>query len=313
MCHTTPLKAKPKPITIIQIYAPTSSSDENIIEQFYDQLQTTVDKVSKGDISIIMGDLNAKIGEGEDTRCGIGKFGLGIRNESGDKLAEFCHANEFIITNTLFDHHKRNRYTWISPGDRCRNQIDYIMIKKRWKSSINDCKTYPGADCDTDHILLLAKMRVKLARNQTKPKQKKIDVRKLEDPGVRSIFIQESERSFEAHILSQIDDQADDESSESLWTAYSTILSETANKILGEMKRNPKKPWISNEVLKLAEDKSKLRKNRNTPAEDQRYKDLRSEIQRKLRKDKASWLEEQCQKIGEHDKMGQSKKMFDMI
>ena len=79
------------------------------------------------------------------------------------------------------------------------------------------------------------------------------------------------------------------------------------------MKRNPKKPWISNEVLKLAEDKSKLRKNRNTPAQDQRYKDLRSEIQRKLRKDKASWLEEQCQKIGEHDKMGQSKKMFDMI
>ena len=98
----------------------------------------------------------------------------------------------------------------------------------------------------------------------------------------RSILIQESERSFEAH-LSQIDDQADDESSESLWTAYSTILSETANKILGEMKRNPKKPWISNEVLKLTEDKSKLRKNRNTPAQDQRYKDLRSEIQRKLK------------------------------
>ena len=58
---TVRLKAKPKPITIIQFYAPTSSSDENIIEQFYDQLQTTVDKVSKGDISIIMGDLNAKI------------------------------------------------------------------------------------------------------------------------------------------------------------------------------------------------------------------------------------------------------------
>ena len=81
-------------------------------------------------------------------------------------MAEFCHSNNFVISNTLFDHHKRNLYTWITPGDKYRNQIDYIMVKKRWKSSITNCKTYPGADCDTDHILLLAKMRVKLTRNK---------------------------------------------------------------------------------------------------------------------------------------------------
>ena len=82
-----------------------------------------------------MGDLNAKVGRMEDTKCGIGKFGLCERNESGDGLAEFCHANNLVITNTLFDYHKRNLYTWISPGDRYRNQIDYIMIR-RWKSSM---------------------------------------------------------------------------------------------------------------------------------------------------------------------------------
>ena len=86
-------QAKPKPMTIIQVYAPTSSHDEETIDRFYDQLQETLDKVSKGDICIIMGDLNAKVGRMEDIKSGIGKFGLGERNERGDRLAEFCYAN----------------------------------------------------------------------------------------------------------------------------------------------------------------------------------------------------------------------------
>ena len=92
---TARLNAKPKPLTVIQVYAPTSTQDECTKDQFYDQLQATVDKVNKGDICIVMGDLNAKVGEGQDTKCGIGRFGLGKRNESGDKLAEFCHANNY--------------------------------------------------------------------------------------------------------------------------------------------------------------------------------------------------------------------------
>ena len=112
-------------MTIVQVYVPTSSHDEETID-FYGQLQETLDKVSKGDICIIMGDLNAKVGRMEDIKSGIGKFGLGERNERGDRLAEFCHANNLAISNTLFDHH-----TWKSQGDTYRNQIDYIMIRRR--------------------------------------------------------------------------------------------------------------------------------------------------------------------------------------
>ena len=71
-----------------------------------------------GDILVIMEDLNAKNGNGEDTQCGVGKFGLGERNKNGDRLAEFCRVNSLVITNTFFDHHKRNLYTWTSPGDK---------------------------------------------------------------------------------------------------------------------------------------------------------------------------------------------------
>ena len=78
-----------------------------------------------------MGDFNAKIGEGKDKDSGIGPHGLGIRNERGDMLANFCGANEHIIMNTMFKHHNRRKYTWKSPGDNYRNQIYFITINRK--------------------------------------------------------------------------------------------------------------------------------------------------------------------------------------
>ena len=143
----------------------------------------------------------------------------------------------------MFDHHKKNLYTWKSPGDRYRNQIDYIMIRKRWKSSITNCKTFPGADCDTDHILLVAKICVKLSRNKIKPRSKKADVKKLENPEIRAQFTATTEQCFKEYLCKADNDEAE-ETSESLCSEYKTILSKTADQVLGKCKRQPKKPWI---------------------------------------------------------------------
>ena len=75
-----------------------------------------------------------------------GKFGLGIRNEAGQRLIEFCQENVLVIANTLFQQHKRRLYTWTSPDGQHRNQIDYILCSQRWRSSIQSAKTRPGAD-----------------------------------------------------------------------------------------------------------------------------------------------------------------------
>ena len=91
------------------------------------------------------------------------------------------------------------------------------------------------------------------------------------------------------------------------------ILPETAERVLGKCKRQPKTPWISDTVLMLAEEKSNLRKKGRPPDQDQRYKELRSEIQRRIRKDKAEWLEDQFKQIKEFDCRGKSKKMFETI
>jgi hypothetical protein len=134
----------------------------------------------------------------------------------------------------------------------------------------------------------------------------------LEDPDIRASFKKETEERFKDH-LTQIENGEAEDTSESLWASYKNILSETADQTLGKGKRYPKKPWISSEVLKLAEEKSNLRKKRSSPDQEQRYKELRSEIQRKVRADKAVWLEDQCRQIDEFDRQGKSKKMFDTI
>ena len=96
------------------------------------------------------GDWNAKVGS-QETPGVTGKFGLGIRNEAGQRLKVFCQENALVITNTLFQQHKRRLYTWTSSDGQHQNQIDYILCSQRWRSSTQSAKTRPGADCGSDH------------------------------------------------------------------------------------------------------------------------------------------------------------------
>ena len=90
-----------------------------------------------------------------------GKLGLGVQNKAGQRQIEFCQENALIIANTLFQQHKRRLYRWPSPDGQHQNQIDYILCSQRWRSSIQSAKTRQGADCGSDHELLVAKFRLK--------------------------------------------------------------------------------------------------------------------------------------------------------
>ena len=109
------------------------------------------------------GDWNAKVGS-QETPGVTGKFGLGIRNEAGQRLNEFCQDDALVMANTLFQQHKRRLYAWTSPDGQHQNQIDYILCSKRWRSSILSTKTRPEADYGSDHELLIAEFRLKLKK-----------------------------------------------------------------------------------------------------------------------------------------------------
>ena len=94
-------QGKPFNITVIQAYAPTRNAEDAEVEPFYEDLQDLLELTPKEDVLFIIGDWNAKVGS-KDTPGVTGKFGLGIRNEAGQRLIEFCQVNSLVIANTLF-------------------------------------------------------------------------------------------------------------------------------------------------------------------------------------------------------------------
>ena len=129
------LQGKPFNIAVIQVYAPTSNTEEIEVERFYADLQDLLELTPKKDVLFIIGDWNAKVGS-QETPGVTGKLGLGMQNEAGQRLIEFCQENPLVIANTLFQQH-----TWTSPDSQHRNQIDYILCSQRWRSSIQSTKT----------------------------------------------------------------------------------------------------------------------------------------------------------------------------
>ena len=123
-------QGKPFNITVIQVYALTSNTKEAEVERFYEDLQDLLELTPKKDVLFIKGDWNAKVGS-QETPGVTGKFGLGIWNEAGQRLIEFCQENALVITNTLFQQQKRRLYTWTSPDDQHGNQIDYVLGSQR--------------------------------------------------------------------------------------------------------------------------------------------------------------------------------------
>ena len=148
---------------VIQVYALTSNAEEAEFEQFYEDLQDLLELTYKKDVLFIIGDWNAKV-ESQESPGVTGKFGLGVRNEAGQRLTEFCRENALVIANTLFQQHNRRLYTCTSPDGQHQNQIDYILRSQRWRSSIQSAETKLGADYGSDPELIIAKFRLKLKK-----------------------------------------------------------------------------------------------------------------------------------------------------
>ena len=156
-------QGKPFNITVIQVYAPTSNAEEAEVEWFSEDLQDFLELTFKKGVFFIIGDWNAKVGSQEIPGV-TGKFGLGLQNETGQRLTELCQENALVIANTLFQKYKRTLYTWTSPDGQYRNQSEYILCSQRWRSSIQSANIRPGIDYGSDHELFIAKLRLKLKK-----------------------------------------------------------------------------------------------------------------------------------------------------
>ena len=106
-------QGKPFNIMVIQVYAPTSKAEEAEVERFYEDVQDLLELTPKKDVLFIIRDWNEKVGS-QETPGVTGTFGLGVQNEAGQRLTEFCQENAMVIADILYQQHKRRLYTWTS-------------------------------------------------------------------------------------------------------------------------------------------------------------------------------------------------------
>ena len=162
-------KGKPFNITVIQVYAPTTNAKEaeswTVLWRPTRPSRTNNNK----NVPLFEGDWNAKLGSQEISGV-TDEFGLEIQNEAGQRLTEFCQENTLAIANTLCQQHKRQLYDvditrWSIP-----EQIDYFFCSWKWRSSIQSAKTRPGADCGSDHELLIEWVAISFSRRSSPPR-----------------------------------------------------------------------------------------------------------------------------------------------
>ena len=150
-------------LNIIQCYAPTNDKDEGTKEDFYNKLQTVLDKMKEKDVTILMVDFNAKVGSNNRGYEEVmGTHGIWEMNENGEMFADLCSINRFIIGGSVFPHRRIHKATLVAPDHRTENQIDHMCIRQKFRRSMQDVRVHRGADAASDHHLVLTNLKLKL-------------------------------------------------------------------------------------------------------------------------------------------------------
>ena len=162
---------------------------------------------------------------------------LGVRNEAGQRLIEFCQENALVIAKTLFQQQKRRLYTWISPDGQHQNQIDYILCSQRWRRSIQSAKTRPAADCGSDHELLIAKFRLKSKQVGKTTRPFRYDLNQI--PNDYTVEVRNRFKGLD--LIDRVPDE--------LWNEVRDLVQETGIKTILMEKKCKKAKWLSGEAL----------------------------------------------------------------
>jgi endonuclease/exonuclease/phosphatase family metal-dependent hydrolase len=146
------------------VHAPCEDKSSDVKNSFCEELGRIFDQFPRYDMKILLGDFNAKVGREDILKPTIGnKSSHEIRNDSGVRIVNFATSINLVVKSTMFPDHSIHKYTWTSIDGQTYNQIDHLLIDRRWHSSILDVRSFRGADCYTDHYLVVAKIRERLA------------------------------------------------------------------------------------------------------------------------------------------------------
>ena len=284
----------------------SAASDENI-ESFYSDVEDALTQTDKKDIIILTGDWNAKVGQDNTDWASVtGKYGYGDRNERGEHLLEFATLHNLFICNTRFEQKPNRKWMWASPDGICRNMIDLILIQQRCKTSVINCRTFQSADISSDHSLVLCNIKLRLKKLSNRSQQScKVDVSRLKDERIK--------RSYSTVLERNIGKMKPTDHLEEHASEISKAI-ENAAESTKPARKTSRKPRISEETLKLADEKRKLRLNKNVSYEHARlYKDLCRKVKISVKQDKENWIQNQCEEVDKGLQIGNTRQAYSLI
>lgn len=299
-------------ISLICAYAPTEDATPEKKEDFYGQLEGLYDSVPKGDVKIVLGDLNAKIGREANYFPTIGRFSLHQEtNDNGTRAIHFAAANRLVIGSTWFQHRRVHKATWRLPGGARENQIDHIFIEGRHFASLQDVRSMRGADCNSDHYMVVGKYRARIANDKKKGAKRadRWDVAKLTDDAIRFRYQDELRAK-----LGQVEEGT---SVEQAWSHIKTSVLDTTREVLGVCPKTKKAGWFDDECRAAMEEREQARaraqQSRSAPqrvAAEKRFAEARRKARKIFRKKKREFRKRKLDKLEGFYRTDETRKFF---
>ena len=251
-----PLSGK-RHATIVSTYAPTMTNPDEVKDKFYDDLDSLISATPRTEKLIPLEDFNARVGTDHQTWEGvIGTEGIGKCNSNGLLPLKKCAENELLITKTVFHLPTRNKTSWMHPRSKHWHLTDYVIERRKDRQDVRVTKTMCGADCWTDHRLVVSKLNLRIQparRPQGKKVPKRLDVSKLKQDSKRQAFINDICSRLDAVELRSVDPEEN-------WTVFRDTVPSSAIDSLGPVSRKHQ-DWFDENARMTKKSRDSLKRN----------------------------------------------------
>jgi hypothetical protein len=277
--------------------------EEDIKEQFYEELQRTQERVPKHDVTIILGDMNAKLGKEKLFSQVIGRHTLhNISNENRAMVANYAISNDMFLIRTNFQHKKIHTRTWISPDHQTINQIDHVMVSKEKMRLIHDVISKRGYNCDSDHFLVQIKIKQKLMPVKNRQIQKYKWDRQL-------LNRKEKINKYQENLQSKLQETDINQD----WQNLKQVILETVTEFKLSKDVKNANHWWDEECKRAIKEKNKVKRKcliRKTRTNLYIYQQKRIKANRICRRKKKKWIERKIKELNETNRKRDTKKIF---
>ena len=301
---------KKRTATLISAYAPAMTNPDDVKDKFYEELEALISTVSQSDKLILLGDFNAHVGKDHHAWKGVlGHHRIGKCYSNGLRLLKTCTAFGLIITNTLFRLPTRNKTSWIQHRSRHWHLIDFIIVRSKDRQDVKVTKSMCGAECWTDHRLIISKTKLQvipMRRPQGQKALKRLDVTKLKIPKVQQEFATNL-----AHELSRVESNDREFMKETIYSSALQVLGSTSRK---------HQDWFEENVIviqtMLKEERQLFRAHQNDPKSKSKknvFALMRREVQKKLLNLQNTWLSQKAEEIQGYADSHDMRRFYDAL